>query len=57
MQAFFNLPGPPYLFWSRQFRHCLQSWVLSLLRQPEQFPHRALFLFLESGAEGVSTLL
>ena len=21
MQAFFNLPGPPYRFWSRQLRH------------------------------------
>lgn len=48
MQAFFSLPGPPYLFWSRQLRHWRQSWVLSLLRQPVQFPHRARFLFLAS---------
>merc|ERR1719319_443863 len=39
IQAFFSLPGPPYLFWSRQFLHCLQSCVLSLFLHPVQAPH------------------
>merc|ERR1719319_1804832 len=48
IQAFFSLPGPPYLFWSRQFLHCLQSCVLSLFLHPVHAPHLALFLLFMS---------
>ena len=49
--AFFSRPGPPYLFWSMQFLHTLQSWVLSRFRQPRQVPQRERFrLFPVTGS-------